>query len=94
MPLSPKDNEDLDSRCAIEIVSINYAEQDYVYFTKVLAKLARHMAAGVKITLNLNKRSERDGSMEWGAMVTYSTGRFMYIGILQRKAGDDPEFHT
>lgn len=85
--------DELLSTCEIEIRGCAIAEHNYVFFTQVMTKLCRHMTKGNKITLMLSPR-EPGKMLEWGANIAYQGGGRMYIGIIQRKPGDEPEFHS
>lgn len=85
--------DELESRCAIEIVGVKLAEREPKFLTDVMALIAHHVAASTKIVIYCAARKDT-GWLEWSIVVNYSTGRSLVIGAIQRKADAEVEFHS
>lgn len=93
MALTPEQIIDLDSRCNIELVSVNLLLKSPELFNATLARAVNLLGNGNKVTITGNERT-RDGWMEFSMFVQFEGGRTLFIGCIERKPGDPAEFHS
>lgn len=84
---------DMESNCTLEIRGLNIGQRSPEFLAQVLAKAQRHMSDGNKLTLMCSSR-EPGRMLEWGLNIQYPSGGRLFIGIIQRKDGDEPEFNS
>lgn len=93
MTLTTQQCIDLDSRCDIELVSINLLLAGRELFNATMGRAMNHLGAGVKVTIAGNER-RKDGWLEFSMLVQYPSGGKLFIGCIERKPGEPAEFHS
>lgn len=90
MSLTPDMLDKLDSRLDIVVTGIGLAEPEHLAAT--LARVARYQhLATVRVVCNAREKS---GWIEYLLQMTFTTGGRLTVAVIQRKPGEQLEYHS